>query len=118
MPRETEIKLRIPDIKPFRRILNRLGAKSISPGSGRVHEMNLIFDTPQGGLAKHGQLLRIRTETPELQGKSKATGPKPRVVLTFKQPMVQSAGAGAEGASYGSYKVRDEIEVEVDVAEG
>ena len=116
MARETEIKLKIRDLHAFHRSLKRIGGRPASPGTFKVHEENVIFDTPQGGLAKHGQLLRIRTETPELRGKSKATGPKPRVVLTFKQPMVQSAGAGAEGASYGSYKVRDEIEVEV--AEG
>jgi len=38
------------------------------------------------------------------------------VVLTFKQPMVLPAGAQTGSASSGSYKVRDEIEVEV--AEG
>jgi adenylate cyclase class IV len=73
----------------------------------------VIFDTPQGGLAKHGQLLRIRTETPEVRGKSKTAGPKQRVVLTFKQPMVPTPVAGLENSSYGSYKVRDEIELEV-----
>ena len=116
MARETEIKLRISDVPGFHRALKRIGARLAGPGTSKVHEENIIFDTPQGGLAKHGQLLRIRTEMPEVQGKSKRTGPKQRVVLTFKQPMVQSAGAGTEGASYGAYKVRDEIEVEV--AEG
>jgi len=42
----------------------------------------------------------------------KTAGAKQRVVLTFKQPMVQTAGAGMESASYRSYKVRDEIELE------
>ncbi len=101
MARETEIKLRISDVRAFHRALNK------------VHEENVIFDTPQGGLAKHGQLLRIRTETPEVRGKLKTAGAKQRVVLTFKQPMVQTAGAGMESASYRSYKVRDEIELEV-----
>jgi adenylate cyclase class IV len=73
----------------------------------------VIFDTPQGGLAKHGQLLRIRTETPEIRGKAKKAGPKQRVVLTFKQPMVRTPVAGLENSSYGSFKVRDEIELEV-----
>lgn len=77
----------------------------------------MIFDTPQGGLAKHGQLLRIRTETPVGRGKLKDTRPKQRVVLTFKQPIAHSAGAEVESAPYGSYKVREEIEVEVAVAE-
>jgi adenylate cyclase class 2 len=114
--RETEIKLRISNVPAFQRALKRIGARLASPGTYKVHEENVIFDTPQGGLAKHGQLLRIRTETPEVRGKPKKTGPRQRVVLTFKQPMVQPAGAETGSASAGSYKVRDEIEVEV--AEG
>src|SRR5216117_3472309 len=116
MAKETEIKLRITDVPAFHRALKRMGARPASPGTSKVHEENVIFDTPQGGLAKHGQLLRIRTETPEVRGKPKTTGPQQRVVLTFKQPMVQPAGAETGSASSGSYKVRDEIEVEV--AEG
>jgi adenylate cyclase, class 2 len=113
MARETEIKLRISDVPAFHRALKRIGARPAGLGTSKVHEENVIFDTPQGGLAKHGQLLRIRTETPEVRGKAKTSGPKQRVVLTFKQPMAQAAGAGAESGSHGSYKVRDEIEVEV-----
>lgn len=116
MARETEIKLRISNVPAFQRALKRIGARLAGPGTSKVHEENVIFDTPQGGLAKHGQLLRIRTETPEVRGKPKKTGPRQRVVLTFKQPMVQPAGAETGSASAGSYKVRDEIEVEV--AEG
>jgi adenylate cyclase class 2 len=113
MARETEIKLRISDVRAFHRALKRIGARLAGPGSSKVHEENVIFDTPQGGLAKHGQLLRIRTETPEIRGKAKKAGPKQRVVLTFKQPMVPTPVAGLENSSYGSYKVRDEIELEV-----
>ena len=113
MARETEIKLRVTDVRSFHRALKRIGARPAGPGSSKVHEENVIFDTPQGGLAKHGQLLRIRTETPEIRGKAKKVGPKQRVVLTFKQPMVHLAGAGMESVSDGSYKVRDEIELEV-----
>ncbi len=113
MARETEIKLRISNVPAFHRALKRIGARLAGPGTSKVHEENVIFDTPQGGLAKHGQLLRIRTETPEVRGKPKTTGPQQRVVLTFKQPMVQPAGAETGSASSGSYKVRDEIEVEV-----
>jgi len=113
MAKETEIKLRISDLPAFHRALKRMGARLASPGASKVHEQNVIFDTPQGGLAKHGQLLRIRTETPEAQGKSKNSRPKQRVILTFKQPMAQHANAGTESASGGPYKVREEIEVEV-----
>jgi adenylate cyclase, class 2 len=113
MARETEIKLRIRDVPAFHGALKRIGARPAGPGNSKVHEDNVIFDTPQGGLAKHGQLLRIRTETPEVRGKSKTTGPKQRVILTFKQPSAQPAVTGMESDSYGSYKVREEIEVEV-----
>src|SRR5260370_36572553 len=97
-------------------MLKRIGARLVGPGIARVREENVLFDTPQGGVAKHGQLLRIRTETSEARGKSKTRGPKQRVVLTFKQPLAKPGSAGVEGASYGSHKVREEIEVEV--AEG
>lgn len=113
MARETEIKLRIENVKAFERLLKKLRAQPVGNGSGRVHEENVIFDTPQGGLAKHGQLLRIRTETPEGGGNSKKSKPKPRVVLTFKRPVVHSAGLDAEHSSEGSHKVREEIEMEV-----
>jgi adenylate cyclase class 2 len=105
MAKETEIKLAVNDAKAFERKLKKLGAKTIGAGNGRVHEMNVIFDTPDGGLAKHGQLLRIRTETPQVSGK-KATAA--RVILTFKQPTVR--GVDEEGCSF---KVREETEVEV-----
>jgi len=113
MAQETEIKLKIVDVRAFHRALKRIGARPAGRGSERVHEENVIFDTPDGGLAKHGQLLRIRTESPETRGKAKAKDSKQQVVLTFKQPIV---GAGAEAARHlrrGQYKVRDETELEV-----
>ena len=113
MAKETEIKLRITDVSAFHRALKRMGARCVGPGTSKVLEENVIFDTPQGGLAKHGQLLRIRTETPEVRGKSKKSAPKQRVILTFKQPATRLAVAEMEGVSHGSYKVRDEIEVEL-----
>ena len=111
MARETEIKLRIADVDAFHRALERLGAHLVGPGNGRVHEENTIFDTPDSRLADRGQLLRIRTETPELQGESHA--PKKRVILTFKRPMPDSTGSEAVSVVDGPYKVRDEIELEV-----
>jgi adenylate cyclase, class 2 len=109
MARETEIKLPVHDIKAFQRKVKKLGGKLIGAGNGRVHEFNVIFDTPDGGLAKHGQLLRIRTETP--QGSRKKAAPS-RVVLTFKQPSVR--GVDEEGDRF---KIREETEVEVVEAE-
>jgi len=113
MARETEIKLRVSDVRAFHRALKRIGARPVGRGPARVHEENMIFDTPQGGLAKHGQLLRIRTETPETRGKAKAKGLKRRVVMTFKQPIDGAAGGPTSNVRGGSYKVRDETEVEV-----
>ena len=109
MARETEIKLPVRDVKTFERKLKRLGGRTVGAGSGRVHEFNTIFDTPEGGLAKHGQLLRIRTETPQGSGKKPKTL---RAVLTFKQPVMH--GVDEQGARF---KVRDETEVELVEAE-
>jgi adenylate cyclase class 2 len=117
MAKETEIKLAVSDAKSFERKLKKLGAKTIGAGNGRVHEFNVIFDTPDGGLAKHGQLLRIRTETPQVSGKKAAT----RAILTFKQPTSRSSGfvstnpesrrgVDDEGRRF---KVREETELKV-----
>ena len=115
MAKETEIKLQIADLKAFERKLKKLGAKTVGAGGGRVHEYNTIFDTPAGGLAKHGQLLRIRTETlssGKSQGKSKrrelTSKDGARVVLTFKQPTVKAMDEDG-----GRFKVREETELEV-----
>ncbi|MDQ1411179.1 MAG: adenylate cyclase, class 2 [Acidobacteriaceae bacterium] len=133
MPDEIEIKLKIRDLKAFQRILKRLGAKLVGSATGRVHEENLIFDTPDGGLAKHGQLLRLRTETaaaPAIKKSSKAKKTKKsskanpaasakssiptRQILTFKRPTAQqTAAATSRYPSFGSHKVRDEIEAQV-----
>jgi adenylate cyclase class 2 len=130
MPHETEIKLKIRDLKSFQRILKRLGAKPIGSATGRVHEENLIFDTPDGGLAKHGQLLRLRTETqaaavPKKSAtakksrkaspaqRSQSTGPI-RQILTFKRPTTQQTAAPTDRyPSFGSHKVREEIEAQI-----
>jgi adenylate cyclase class 2 len=78
-----------------------------------VHEENVIFDTPQGGLAKHGQLLRIRTVTPNARGSKEAVRATRRVVLTFKRPIASSQEGNLAPSGRGSHKVLEEIEVEV-----
>jgi adenylate cyclase class 2 len=113
MARETEIKLRITDAKALRRALNKLGAKTAAGGTGRVHEWNTIFDTPEGGLAKHGQLLRIRIETAESGAKRKAAIRQGRVLLTFKRHADGAARAASGAVADNPHKVREEIEVEV-----
>lgn len=115
MAQETEIKLAIQDVKAFLRALKKLGARVQGGGSGRVHEMNVIFDTPQGHLAKRGQLLRIRTETvepsaPKGERLLPKHPPRQRVVLTFKQPPAESDG---HEAGRGRHKVREELELQV-----
>lgn len=111
--RETEIKLKIENSKAFLRVLKKLGARLVGGGTGKMHEENVIFDTPQGGLAKHGQLLRIRTETPQSRGKSKKGQPKPRIVLTFKRPLALPPSQETAHPPYGHHKVREELEMEV-----
>jgi adenylate cyclase class 2 len=105
MAKETEIKLAVRDIKAFERRVKKLGGKPVKPGNGRVHELNVIFDTPDGGLAKHGQLLRIRTESVQSVGKKET--PR-RVMLTFKQPAVRALDDDGS-----RFKIREETEVEV-----
>src|SRR5580704_11445635 len=112
MPQEIEIKLPISNPKSFLRTLKRLGAIPVDPKSRRVHEQNLLFDTPDGGLAKHGQLLRIRTETPAAAGKKKRAAKKgpERYLLTFKSPPEQMAIVPAEASRNRRHKVREELE--------
>lgn len=124
MAKEIEVKLRVGDLKAFLRALKKLGAK---PSSPRTHEQNLVFDTPDGGLAKHGQLLRIRTETPahgapgsgakKVVAKSKKSRGEKRAVqrtlLTFKSPPENLAIGQVTSAAEQRYKVREEIELEL-----
>ena len=105
MGKETEIKLPVRDIKAFERKVKKLGGKPVITGNARIHELNVIFDTPDGGLAKHGQLLRIRSES--AQGGGKKETPQ-RVMLTFKQPAVRAVDDDGS-----RFKIRDETEVEV-----
>lgn len=133
MPNETEIKLKIRDVKALLRLLKRLGAKPVGSSTGRVHERNLIFDTPDGGLAKHGQLLRLRTETAASPSAKKLAKTKrsakagkfksassvavpSRQILTFKRPTAQQLAAHTDRFPT-SHKIREEIEAEVSDAE-
>jgi adenylate cyclase class 2 len=110
MARETEIKLRIEDRKALMRALKRLAARPRDAKRARVHESNLIFDTPEGGLAKHGQLLRIRTET-TADCKRRAKGrAETRTMLTFKSPPEELAIGDARTSGDRRHKVREEIE--------
>ena len=112
MAQEREIKLKVEDVKSFRRLLKKLGAEPVGAGQGSVHEQNVLFDTPQGGLAKHGQLLRIRTEILAGRGEPKER-PRPRTVLTFKSPVSKPPAALGKGSADGPHKLREELEMEI-----
>ncbi|HYL65402.1 MAG TPA: class IV adenylate cyclase [Candidatus Methylomirabilis sp.] len=112
MAQETEIKLQIRDEQALRSALKRLGAQSVAASPGRVYEQNVIFDTPQGGLAKNGQLLRIRTETPHHPSSKRGSGASSRTVLTFKQPPV-AASSFEQADALRRHKIREEFELEV-----
>jgi adenylate cyclase class 2 len=113
MAQEIEIKLRISDTNALKRSLKRLGAHPLGAGSGRVHEWNVIFDTPEGGLAKHGQLLRIRTERQETKSKEGRGSPAKRILLTFKRPIVTGKPSVLGALGNHHHKVREEIEVAI-----
>ncbi len=89
--RETEIKLRIANLPALLRRLRALGARS----EGRVHEFNILFDTPDRVLVRRGELVRLRIITDSRRRR--------RALLTFKEP------SGVRGP----YKVRKEFEQEV-----
>lgn len=114
MPNETEIKIPVPNPNVLMKRLKRLGAKSVFAGTGRVHEMNLLFDTPDGTVAKRGQLLRLRTETQEPTGKSGGGKLTQRILLTFKRPPDEPSFGESPAdihPAHGRYKVREEIEL-------
>jgi len=88
-------------------------------GGTRVHEMNTLFDTRDGALAREGKLVRIRVERQApLRGPGKNTWKAPShkpatprpALLTYKGP-VQGTSPGSQGQRY---KVREEHEVWVE----
>ena len=102
MAKEREIKLRIEDLPALRRALAKLGARVAKP---RVHERNVLFDGPDCTLAKHEQLLRIRTETSASKNKQSGS----HSLVTFKRPILETGSAGKSER----HKVREEIELEI-----
>jgi adenylate cyclase, class 2 len=111
---EIEVKLRIGDQRGFLRQLTRLKAKLTR---ARMHEMNTLYDTSEGQLARHGQMLRLRVESaarggPRAGQRRKVAKDRPRptnsAVLTFKGPV-----NGAEASKPKRYKIREERELRV-----
>ena len=114
MAREIEIKLRIRDTQTLLRLVRKLGARPVHPAGARMWQHNVLFDTPQGGLARRGQILRIRTEqlVGRLRnGKQKRSG---RALVTFKCPV--EGTAVLEGCEHPRHRVREETEVVVEDA--
>src|SRR5579864_5484819 len=72
---EIEVKLRIANRRQLLRRLAQLKAKLIS---ARVREMNTLYDTAGGHLARRGQMLRLRVERAAARGngagKARKTG--------------------------------------------
>ncbi len=125
---EIEIKLRVADIAAIRRRLRALGARC----GLRLHEINVLFDTPDDSLRRREMLLRMRVERPSSRADFSSTsrlrrarinswlfparGAR-RAIVTLKAPPDVSAARGAAAADPGSsahhaYKVRREIEFE------
>lgn len=107
MPQETEIKLRVENLRALKRMLPKLGARAVPGKSGRVHEFNMIFDTRERKLAKRERLLRIRKERPQ-SGKGRHSARKTvQARVTFKSPV--------KGRRLRErHKVRQEIETQVE----
>src|SRR5437870_13851767 len=106
---EVEIKLRVANVAAVRRRLALARARPTA--NGRVDDMNVLFDTPQGGFAKQGQLLRLRVE--RASGKvGKAGGAaKERAVLTYKGPPVKNTSGGSGPSK--RYTMREAVAVGV-----
>jgi adenylate cyclase class 2 len=112
--KEIEVKLRIADRDALLGRLAHLKTKRVRP---RVHEMNTLYDTSDGALARRKQMLRIRVTRPAPragQPGSAAAGKKSNelVTVTYKGPVE----ASAHGRGQGRYKMRDEREVRLDDA--
>lgn len=109
---EIEVKLRVTDRPALLARLAELGAIC----EGRVHEMNILYDTPQRKLMRGGRLLRIRVERPADQGDMPVKVSTERrttegAVLTFKGPVRQPVSPSSSTGR--KYKVREEREVRV-----
>jgi adenylate cyclase, class 2 len=113
MAQEIEIKLKVSDVKALKRTLKRLNARLVDRGTGCVHEWNVIFDTPGGALAKRGQLLRIRTESPQTKSQKAHKRRIHRTLLTFKRPLGIGDPASSNAEENHRHKVREELELEV-----
>jgi len=92
--KEIEVKIHIRDRAALMRKLKNLKAKAVG---ARLREMNTLYDTAGGDLARRGEMLRIRIE--HAAGKAGSARQVPRkngwgaALLTYKGPGVSRAGA-------------------------
>jgi adenylate cyclase class 2 len=100
---ETEIKLRVTDIRALRRRLKQLRAQMIIP---RTFESNTLYDTTNKRLARKDQLIRVRAEGPCPSRKRTKSIRPTAFLLTFKGPMHTPD-------TRKRYKIREEVEVNV-----
>jgi adenylate cyclase class 2 len=93
------------------RSLRKLKAK----GGARMHEMNTLYDTPAGTLAREGKLVRIRVTTlvaspgaGKPAGRPGRTASRQAARLTYKGPVQDEGSASFHGHRY---KIREEHEL-------
>jgi adenylate cyclase, class 2 len=113
MAHETEIKLHVKDLDGFRRALRKMGARPVLSGLGRVHEWNVVFDTPEKELAGRRELLRIRTEATGRSNSKRAGAKVKRMLLTYKRPIERPPSEVAAPTRPPRHKRLEEIELVV-----
>ena len=128
--KEVEIKFLVADVRALERKLRAAGFRRVTP---RTHEMNVLYDTPEGLLRESGQLLRIRqygkkwtlthkaptrTASKEPTGAHRTSPPFAalRVGHPMKTPVVSLRSAQERGVTPARHKTR--IETETEVADG
>ena len=117
---EIEVKLRVADRRQVLRQLARLRAELMG---ARVHEMNTLYDTAEGDLARHGRMLRVRVERPAARLKRKGKmhqrrareNPALPALLTFKGPVAfpRQGPKRPTKVREKTYKIREEYEIRV-----
>ena len=88
MLRETEIKLQVDNAGQGRRLLRRAGFRV---HRRRVHEENVVFDTPDLALRSRGELLRLRNSGGRalLTFKGRATTSKHKSRVELETPVAE-----------------------------
>ena len=110
---EIEIKLSVLDVAALRKRLKNLRAREISP---RTHEFNTLYDTPNKGLKRRGQLIRIRIEQPASNFGKARPGKDTPAILTYKGPPRLSRifkKSGTQSKTRSRFKIKEEAEARV-----